>query len=383
MPTKRRFGRVRKLPSGRWQARYPGPDGVDRPAPETFPTKRAAEIWLSEKELEIRQGDWLDPDAGQTKLADFAATWLREHPGLRPKTRQLYEGLLRLHILPTLGHLAVVDVKEARVRTWHHSLLSSRLGPTTVSKSYRLLRTILGTAVDDGLIKRNPCRIKGAATEKAPERPTLTLPQVAAMADAVGPRYRLLVLLAVFAGLRWGELTGLTRANVDVDARLIRVRETVVEMKDGSRVFGPPKSAAGVRNVAIPEFIVGEVRWHLERFAEPGPAGHLFIGERGALLRRTTFTKHWERARTEVGLPGIHFHDLRHTGNTLAAATGASLAELMARMGHSSTRAAIIYQHATSDRDKVIADALGELAQAAWKPARAVSDEGSEEATGT
>ena len=382
MAGKRRFGRVRKLPSGRWQVRYPGPDGVDRPAPETFRTKRDAEVWLAEKESEIRQGDWLDPDAGQIKFSEFASTWLRERPGLRPKTRQLYEGLLRLHIVPALGALAVADVKEARVRTWHHDLRASGLGPSTVAKSYRLLRTILATAVDDGLIKRNPCRIKGAASEKPVERPTLTLPQVAAMADAVGPRFRLLVLLAVFAGLRWGELTGLTRANVDVDARLIRVRETVVELKDGSRSFGPPKSAAGVRNVSIPEFILGDVRWHLERFAEPGPAGHLFIGERGALLRRTTFTKVWERARAEVGLPAVHFHDLRHTGNTLAAATGASLAELMARMGHSSTRAAIIYQHATSDRDKVIADALGELARKAWNPAPQVSDDGAEEATG-
>jgi len=95
---------------------------------------------------------------------------------------------MRLHTLPGLGALAVVDVKEARVRTWHHALLSSGLGPSTVAKAYRLLHTILGTAVDDGLIRRNPCRIKGAATERAPERPTLTLPQVAAMADAVGPR---------------------------------------------------------------------------------------------------------------------------------------------------------------------------------------------------
>jgi integrase len=187
------------------------------------------------------------------------------------------------------------------------------------------------------------------------------------MADAVGPRFRLLVLLAVFAGLRWGELTGLTRDNVDLDTRIIRVRETVVELKDGSRVFGPPKSNAGLRNVAIPEFLVQAVRIHLTLFASPEPGGHLFLGERGALLRRTTFTKIWNQARIKVELPDVHFHDLRHTGNTLAATTGASLAELMARMGHSSTRAAIIYQHATDDRDKAIADALGDLAAPVWK----------------
>lgn len=154
-------------------------------------------------------------------------------------------------------------------------------------------------------------------------------------------------------------------------------------MKDGSRVFGPPKSAAGVRNVSFPDFLVGDVRWHLERFAEAGPTGHLFVGERGALLRRTTLTKTWEGARTAAGLPGVHFHDLRHTGNALAAATGANLAELMARMGHSSTRAAIIYQHATSDRDKVIADALGDLAKQVWTVTMPTSEDSLREASGT
>jgi len=114
--------------------------------------------------------------------------------------------------------------------------------------------------------------------------------------------------------------------------------------------------------VAITAELVPELRWHLERFAESGARGLVFIGPKGAPLRRSNFRPIWYSARLQAGAPDLHFHDLRHVGGTLAAATGASLKELMARLGHSSTRAALIYQHATRDRDQAIAKALGELA---------------------
>lgn len=99
MAGKRRFGRVRRLPSGRFQARYPGPDGIDRPAPYTFVTKRDAEQWLVLKEAEIKSGDWLSPDAGDVSFKEYAEAWIKERPGLRPKTVERYEGLVRLHLI--------------------------------------------------------------------------------------------------------------------------------------------------------------------------------------------------------------------------------------------------------------------------------------------
>jgi integrase len=123
-----------------------------------------------------------------------------------------------------------------------------------------------------------------------------------------------------------------------------------------------PKSRAGKRTVAFPAEIAPEILWHLERFAEPGERGFVFVGPKGGKLRRSNFHKSvWNKARQAVGLPDLHFHDLRHTGGTLSAATGATLKELMARLGHSSVRAAMIYQHATRDRDQAIAKALGTL----------------------
>ena len=140
-----------------------------------------------------------------------ADRWVRERPGLAPKTRVLYEGLLRLHIQPELGGLAVADVTPARVRSWRQGLLDGEVGSVTVSKAYRLLKSVLTTAVDDELIRRGPCRIKGAAAERSPERPTATVEEVYAIAQGVRPWVSALVLLAAFTGLRWGELVALRR----------------------------------------------------------------------------------------------------------------------------------------------------------------------------
>jgi len=156
-----------------------------------------------------------------------------------------------------------------------------------------------------------------------------------------------MALLATFAGLRWGELAGLRRENIDLMAREIRIVETTAELDKGGLLPETPKSRAGRRTVAVPDELVPELRWHLERFAEPGERGLVFVGPKGAPLRRSNFRPIWNAARIRAGGPQMHFHDLRHVGGTLAAATGASLKELMARLGHSSTRAALIYQYAS------------------------------------
>jgi integrase len=365
---RRRFGRVRRLPSGRWQARYKGPDGIDRAAPNTFATKTDAEVWLTRQEAEILDGDWLDPDAGNVLLADFGASWIAERPNLRPKTAQTYEGLLRIHIVPALGGIKVAHIKERTIRRWRTSLLDSGVGPVTVAKAYRLLKAILNTAVDDGLIKRNPCRIKGAGQEHSPERPVLALAEVFALADAFDRRYRLLILLAVFCSLRWGELAALTRSALDVDTETLIVRAGVVELKTGALVTGPPKSEASNRMLTIPDFLVMDVAEHLDTFTGPGPGALVFTGPKGAQLRRSNFSRQWNAATEAAGLSGFHFHDLRHTGNQLANDEGASLRELMDRMGHSTTRAALIYQHRSKRRDQMLADAISRRVKAERPP---------------
>ncbi len=366
--SRRYFGNVRKRESGRYQARYRAPDGKLRSAPHTFARKSDAVRWLSLKEAEIKRGDWIDPDRGSVTFGDYAEQWLEDRV-LKVRTVDLYRALLRNHLLPTFGGLSMAAIDEATVRRWRKERLDAGsravgpFGPVTVAKAYRLLHAIFVTAADDRLVRRNPCRIDGAGIEESPERDIASLPVVFAIADALPVRYRAMALLATFAGMRWGELVGLRRENVDLAAGEIRIVETTAELDKGGLLPETPKSRAGRRTVAFPDELVPELRWHLERFAEPGERGLVFVGPKGAPLRRSNFRPIWNAARTKAGAPELHFHDLRHVGGTLAAATGASLKELMARLGHSSTRAALIYQHATRDRDQAIAKALGGLVQ--------------------
>jgi len=169
-----------------------------------------------------------------------------------------------------------------------------------------------------------------------------------------------MLLLATFASLRFGELAALHREDIDLEHCSVRVVRSLVQTDDGRLIDAEPKSRAGRRLVSFPREIAQEVRWHLDRFVAPAEDSLVFVGPKGGRLRRQNFRGIWVKACDEAGLSGVHLPDLRHTGNTMAAATGASLRELMERMGHASPRAALIYQHATRERDEVIASAMGE-----------------------
>ena len=190
-----------------------------------------------------------------------------------------------------------------------------------------------------------------------------TVEQVWALADATPPRYRCLILLAGFLGLRRGELLGLECRHVDLLHRTVRVEQQQVELNSGALVVGAPKTEAGVRTVALPAFLIPELESHLAHFAAAGPNGQFFTGERSEVLRKRAVDRNWNQARAAVAdLPkNFHFHDLRHTANTITASTGASTAELMHRMGHASSAAALRYQHATQERDIEVARRLDEF----------------------
>jgi integrase len=358
------WGSVRKLPSGRFQARY-CIDYVWHTAPAPFRTKKEADSYLAGVRADFDRGVWLDPDAGKVLLADYSVRWLRERPQLRPRTVELYEGLLRNHITPALGATQLNQLSSARVREWRATMLrTGQPGAPTVAKCYRLLHAIFATAVEDGLVSRNPCIIKGASVERPAERPVASIAQVFEIADAIDPQYRAMVMLGTFCSLRLGEIRALRRRHVDVLHRTVRVEEQIQELSGGDLIVGPPKSDAGVRTVAIPPAIVAEIEAHLAEFVAPETDAMLFSNIHGGPLRRATFYTVWGRALKQVGVTGLRFHDLRHTGNTLAAMTGASTKELMARMGQSSPRAALIYQHATKERDVAIANGLSTLIEA-------------------
>jgi len=361
----RGFGSVRQLPSGNWQATWKlagktHTARTDDDRPLTFSSRAKAVRWLESHSEAIRSGAWPPPkDPEVATFQAYATSWLATRE-LETTTREHYRQLLRDHVFPALGKLTVSEVTPAVVRTWYANVAPD--APVARSHAYQLLRTILGTAVDDELIPANPCRIRGASRAKTRHKTVVaTLDQLQVMADAMPERLSLMVLLACWCSLRFGELAELRRSDVDTEAKVIRVRRAAVRKTGSARVVKAPKSEAGVRDVHYPQRIAEAVTDHLERFAQDGRDGLLFPSAEGTQIAPSTLYRHWYRAREAAGRPDFHFHDLRHTGQTYAAATGATLRELMNRAGQSSIGAAQRYWHAGRQEDQALASRLDEL----------------------
>lgn len=386
---RRAWGKLVQLPSGNWRASYIGPDDSVHSAPTTYLTKMDAEVWLGQEKRLIDAEEWRPPrerakrqtSRGQT-FGDFATTWLanRQVKGrpLKPRTRDHYQDLMDRFILPEFRSRPLPAITSDEVDAWYRELGDKT--PTYRAHAYSLLRTILGS-VDPAVLPNNPARIRGAgSTTRRHEIEPLTLDELATLVGVMPEKRRLMVLLAAWCALRFGELTELRRRDIDVANTLVKVRRGVVR----GGVVGDPKSSAGARNVAIPPHLMPLVKEHLKSYAEPGRDGLLFPGAGGKHLAPSTLYGRapkkvktpdgktelrgghgFYRARAMAGRPQLHFHDLRHTGAVLAAQTGATLAELMARLGHSTPAAAMRYQHAAKDRDKQIAEALSRMAQPA------------------
>ncbi len=256
-----------------------------------------------------------------------------------------------MHIAPELGDKQLGKITPADVRSWNSAAFGRRFR-AGLGRRTECCRTILNTAVADEIILRNPCRVRGAGQDHSAERPIATIAQVAALADAVDERLRALVLLAAWCGLRRSELLALRRRDINLLHANVRIERSMHTLRGNSIVIGPPKTAAGRRTVAIPPHIVADLEAHLAGHVGPDIDDLVFTERRGGSLRLYTVERAWRQARKSVGVAQLRLHDLRHTGNTLAAATGASTKELMARMGHASPQAALIYQHATADRDR-------------------------------
>lgn len=366
---RRQFGATRKLPSGRWQASYLAPDGKRRSGPTTFGTKADASAWLARMETEVRDGQWRAPEPGHETFSQYGTRWLAHRVDLRPSTRELYEILWRVWLEPSFGEMPLVKMTPGSWRAWFVEQTTEHPGSTQPGKAYRLARAMLNTAVEDDLLPSNPCRVKGAGKDTAPERPTASPEQVARVVEAIDTKYALMVELAAYRGLRFGELAGLRRRRVDLLHGTIAVEENAVELAGGRVEFGPPKTAAGQRTIALDPDLAKMVEAHLAEHVGTDPDALLFTSPEGHPLRRTKFRHRWLAACSAAKVPGLHFHDLRGSCLTLAAQTGATTAELMHLAGHTTPTVAMRYQHATVERDRAIADRLAQMRRAAAEDA--------------
>src|SRR4051795_9656869 len=363
MGRRRSFGTVRLLPSGRYQARYPGPDGRMRTAPDTFESRADAGRFLAAVETDMQRGLWSDPKNGDTTLRVYADAWLAErrvrgHP-LAPRTVDTYRHSLDMWILPFLGDMPLRTLTPAVVRRWHAEVAAST-GTTATRQAYALLRAILNTAVAHDAIARNPCRIRGAGQARTPERPLIDPADVKRAAAAMPAGLEATVLLALWAHLRIGEVLGIQRGDIDLDAGTLAVQRQVVEIRGHGPMVVEPKMGSR-RVVHLPQPAVDALRRHLDALGPMLPSARLFRRPDGSELRLMHLEWYWRKARKAAGIEHAHFHDLRHAGLTLSAQVGATLAEVMRRAGHASAAAAIRYQHAADSRDREIAIRLGQL----------------------
>ncbi|WP_185996481.1 tyrosine-type recombinase/integrase [Nocardioides campestrisoli] len=386
---RRQFGQISKLPSGRYRARYADPDGrltadgevLRHSAPHTFDTKGDAEAWLADERRLIVADTWTAPSVRRAEraratetFAVYAERWLKNRKvkgqPLAARTIDHYQYALKRFLLPSFGSMQLRDITPETVADWYDTTATDR--PTMRAHAYSLLRAIMRTAADPTkhngtpLIPYNPCGISGGGTsgKKRNIRPA-SLDEIITIVSHMPEQHRLMVLLADSCALRFGELAELRRMDVDVKNAVIHVRRSVVRSVSAGVVAKAPKSEAGIRDVPIPPDIIDAIMEHKTQHAAPGHQGLMFPGANGNHLAPSAFYGKvskkrrgkpdtqgfgWFEARRLAGREDLRFHDLRHGALTEAARHGATLAELMALGGHSTSHAAMRYQQAASDR---------------------------------
>lgn len=366
-PKRLQFGRTRQERSGRWSASYTHDGGVHRPE-ATLPTKAAAVAWLEGERKLIDNENWLPPagraaraQAARLTLRTYAGKWL-EHRNVSRRTRENYRYHLESNIYPTLGDSVLTAITTEDVRTWFAGLGTAH--ETRNARAYGVLTAVLNTAVDDGLIDRSPARIKGASTVKQTKRSVVLLEagELAALADKMPAELALAVLLTGWCGLRRGELFALTRADVAADGSTLRINKAVTR-RERQDFCGPPKTRESNRTVTVPTHLRPAVVDHLRDHVGPAKNALLFPDPvTGSFYTEGRFRGPFFAARAAIGHDELHFHDLRHFGGVMAAVAGGTTREVMDRLGHTTSTAAMRYQHVAAGRADALADRLSALA---------------------
>ena len=362
MTGRRRFGRVRKMDSGRWQVRYGTPDGNEHTGPQTFATKTEASRFLSHVEADIDRGVWLDHRLGHIPLRQWAKRYMATTTHLKPKTRESYASLLRSTILPTLGDIQVAQLRTITVQEWISELTSRGLSPSRIRQSYRLLSQIMAAAEDSALIATSPCRRVRLPRMPESDPHILSHGQVADIVSAAPKPYDLLLEILAYTGLRIGEAFALRRRSMDVLNGRLFVTESLSDV-NGHLTFETPKSHQQ-RAVSLPAFLAAKIRNHLDVGVDAHLDALLFVGATGQPLRYSGFLRRvWRPALEAAALIDVTPHDLRATHASWVIDEGGSVMDAAARLGHAAgTVTTRHYARPVDGRDAEIATRLDQSA---------------------
>ena len=337
----------------RWWA-----DGKQRS--KTFTRADEARRFKAVLEGDHANGSYRDPRAGAETLAAFVEGWVPTVVDLRPTTRARLESCLRTHVLPEFGNLPLSGVTNAHVNLWVSTSLG-KLSPASVRKNAFALRRVLEAALDEGKIRVNPAGKLRLPGEQRSGQRFLTSQEASRLADMIDARYRALVLLAVYGGLRFGELGALRRESIDVTRSTVTVRQTLVDVNNDVS-FGPPKTKTSLRTVTVPRSVMRQLERHILKYSVSNPADLLFTSADGQPLRRAWFRSTWIRATKSAGLEGLRPHDMRHTFVSLYIALGRGALEVSRAAGHSSVAFTLSrYQGLYAQDDSGLADDLDRL----------------------
>jgi integrase len=368
---RRQFGRVRRLPSGRYQARYPDGSGRDWAAPSTFPTKADATAFLARTQADMQRGEWRDIELGQVTFRSWAEQWLEANPAKRATSLARDRVVLQTHFFPALGDRPLNSITRVHVKGCFDAMVA-KLAPATVRTNLGVLNAVLNAAVDAELIARSPGRGIRMVGGPSRERPTLTLGELSRLAEEVPGEYRALILVAGIMGLRWSEAVGLRVGDVDFLRRTLAVRQTIAEV-EGRLLVAETKSRSSRRTLSVPRFLTEELAEHLARH-RPGaiPTDLVFTNPEGGPLRRYFAERVFNPAVKRAGLdPALTFHGLRHVATSLSFAQGEHPRVIQARLGHATARLSMeLYAHVPEATDRDVATHLDER----WKASQAGTD---------
>jgi integrase len=355
------MGSVRKLKykSGGigWQARWRDPGGVQRA--KNFSRKTDADRYLAGLESDKLRGRYADPRLGRTRLAEWIAEWQSTRTNLSAVTRLRDDALIRNHVRPGLGSMAIGQIQPVHVAQWVSEMDAHGLAPATTRKAYQLLSAALRAAVGNALIPLSPCRNVKLPRLENPAMRILEPGEIKLLAETIHERYRSMVLAAAYSGLRFGELCALNIDRFDPLRKVVRVEESLSEIR-GEFIFKAPKSDASRRAVSVAGFLVDELAQHLAAF--PDGSGLFFTAQGGGPIRRTNFRRRiWKPAvEASVGEP-CTFHDLRHSHAAILIAQGEHPKVIQSRLGHASIKTTLdTYGHLFDGLDEAAADRLDE-----------------------